>query len=275
MNKKLLVSLLLCIFIFFSCSGEKKDWKYAESENSITAYEDYLKKYPQGKFADEARSWIKTIYFEKAEAANTIEAYDDFLKRYVEGDFADKARSKIEAIYFDQAKAANSIEAYIDFLKRYPNNNFASEVEELLETKGTIIELTKKELVPIEGLSGGISDSCWLEYRGFLEAESEDEHSKSGFMLWYKKKGFHSEAYKIDSINGKVGQILGGAWAYQLLRKGQQLGGTVIDEFGKVTTWRNPIETVFITVKFGIISSSDSQARVLLLTESKIVTRTL
>jgi len=133
MNKKLLIPLLLCFLVFISCSGEKKDWKNAESENSITAYEDYLKQYPQGKFADEARSRIETIHFEKAETANTIEAYADFLKRYAEGDFADKARSKIEAIYFDQAKAANSIEAYEDFLKRYPEGEVADQARKMLE----------------------------------------------------------------------------------------------------------------------------------------------
>jgi hypothetical protein len=36
-------------------------------------------------------------------------------------------------------------------------------------------------------------------------------------------------------------------------------------------TTRVPIETVFITAKFSIISLSDSQAKVLILSESKIV----
>jgi len=272
MNKKIIIPLFLCFLFFIACSGEKKDRKNAESEKSITAYEDFLKQYPQGEFADEARSRLETIYFEKAEAANTIEAYDDFLKRYSEGDFADKARFKIEAIYFDQAEAANSINAYIDFSKRYPNTNFANEVEELVKKKGTIVELTKNELFLIEGLSGDISDRCWLEYQGLLETESKDEYSKSGFILWSKREGFDSEKIKVDSIFGKVGQVLGGTWSRKLLRKGQVLSHTEYDAYGRPKkTTRMPIDTVFITVKFSIISSSDSQVKVLILAESKIV----
>ncbi len=309
MNKKLIIPLFLCFLVFISCSSEKKDWKNAESENSITAYEDFLNRYSEGEFTDEARSRIETIYFEKAEAANTIEAFDDFLKRYSEGDFADKARFKIETlyfekaeaantieafddflkrypegdfadkahfkietIYFNQAKAANSINAYIDFSKRYPNTNFANEVEELLKKKGTIVELIQKELFLIEGLSKDVSDRLWLEYQGLLETESKGEYPKNGFILWYKREGFDSEKIKIASLSGKVGQVLGGTWSRRLLRKGQVVSYTQYDEFGrpKVTT-NVPIETVILTAKFSIISSSGSQVKVLILSESKIV----
>lgn len=164
MNKKLLIPLLLCFSVFISCSGEKKDWKNTESENSITAYEDYLKQYPQGKFADEARSRIETIHFEKAETANTIEAYDDFLKRYAEGDFADKARSKIEAIYFDQAKAANSIEAYEDFLKRYPEGELADSVQLIL--KKIQQSFSKEKVLKIKSISNYVGDGNILFEKG-------------------------------------------------------------------------------------------------------------
>jgi len=236
MNKKLIIPLFLCFLVFISCSGEKKDWKMAESENSITACEDFLKQYPQGKFVD-------------------------------------KARSKIEAIYFDQAKAANSINAYNDFLKRYPNTNFANEIQELLEEKGTMVELTTmEELFLIEGLSGGISDRCWLAYQAFLENKSKDEYGGS-FLLMHKREGFDSGKIKIDYIVGKVGRVSGGTWERKLLRKGQVLNYTEYDVYGRPTTTRMPIETVFIKLKFIVISLSDSQAKVLILPESKIVSK--
>jgi len=131
-NKKI-IPLFLCFLVFISCSGENKDWKNAESENSITAYEDFLKQYPQGEFADEAQLQIEAIYFEKAEAVNTIEAYADFLKHYSEGEFADEAQSQIKAIYFEKAEAANTIEAYADFLKRYSEGEFADKARFKIE----------------------------------------------------------------------------------------------------------------------------------------------
>jgi hypothetical protein len=151
MNKKLLIPLFLCFLVFISCSSETKDWENTVSKNSITAYEDYLKLYPQGKFADEAKSRIETIYFEKAEAANTIRAYEEFLKRYSEGQSADSARSKIEAIYFEQAKSVNSIEAYEDFLERYPEGNSADQARQMLEE--IFPSFSKEKVFKIESIS--------------------------------------------------------------------------------------------------------------------------
>jgi uncharacterized protein YlxP (DUF503 family) len=133
MKIALFTPLLLCLLVSISCSGEKKDWKNAQSENSITAYEDYLKQYPQGEFADEARSQIETIHFEKAETANTIEAYADFLERYPQGELADRVRSTVQGIHFDKAKATNSVESYQDFLDKYPEGEIADQARKMLE----------------------------------------------------------------------------------------------------------------------------------------------
>lgn len=239
MDRNKLIPLLLCFLVFISCSGsgEKKDWRNAKSENSISAYEDYLKLYPEGQFIE-------------------------------------SAITKIEAIDFEQAKAGGDINEYLIFLKLYPDSDFVSEITELLEEKGTIVELAKEELVLIEGLSGGISDRCWLEYLGHLETESKDEDSERGFNLWHKREGFDSEKIEIDSIEGNVGQVLGGTWERRLLRKGQVIGYTEYDVYGRPKkTTSVPIETVSLGLKFILISSSDSQAKVLILPESKIVSK--
>jgi hypothetical protein len=192
LNKKLLIPLFLCFLVFISCSGEKKNWENAISKNSIAAYEDYLELYPQGKFADEAKLRIETIYFEKAEATNTIKTYEDFLKRYSEGQFADRARSKIEAIYFDQAKSVNSVEAYEDFLKRYSEGQFAdrarSEIEALLFDQA-------KTLNSVEA------------YEDFLEKYPEGKFAdQARQMLEEIFPSFSKEkVFKIESISSVVG----------------------------------------------------------------------
>lgn len=91
--------------------------------------------------------------YNEARSENTVSVYENFL---------------IEKIFFTEGKDENSINSYIDFLNRYPNNNFTIEAEELLGKKGKIIELYLKKLIPIEGLSEGNIDYCWLEYRGFI-----------------------------------------------------------------------------------------------------------
>jgi outer membrane protein assembly factor BamD (BamD/ComL family) len=192
MNKKLIISLFLCLLVFISCSSENKDWENTVSKNSITAYEDYLKLYPQGKFADEAKSRIETIYFEKAEATNTISAYEDFLKRYSEGQLADEARSNIEAIYFDQAKSVNSVEAYEDFLNRYSEGQFADRAHSKIEA---LLFDQAKSVNSVEA------------YEDFLEKYPDGKFTDQARQMLEKIfPSFSKEkAFKIESISSVVG----------------------------------------------------------------------
>ena len=98
----LVVVVLVCMT---GCSNVEKDWEKAESENTIAAYEDFMKRYPEGPQADKARLKIEEIYFEEAQTINTIPAYQEFLKQYPKGPVADKAHLMVEKLYNDRKPA--------------------------------------------------------------------------------------------------------------------------------------------------------------------------
>lgn len=127
------VTILLCLLTMVACSAEKRDWNRAESLHNTSSYEEFLKHHPDGKFAQEARLRIETLYFEKAQAANTVEAFQDFSKRYPDGKLAQEAQLRIESLYFEKAQAANTIEALQDFLRRYPRGQHADEIQAMLD----------------------------------------------------------------------------------------------------------------------------------------------
>jgi len=82
--------------LLFGCNIQKREWEKAESENTVSAYEDFLNKYPEGELADKAKVKIEEIFFKAAESENTVSAYENFLNKYPEGELADKAKVKIE-----------------------------------------------------------------------------------------------------------------------------------------------------------------------------------
>ncbi len=52
------IFLVFCMAFIVSCSIEESFWKKAKTQGTIEAYEEYLKKYPQGKHSEEARQEI-------------------------------------------------------------------------------------------------------------------------------------------------------------------------------------------------------------------------
>ena len=216
--------------------------------------------------------------FERACSENTVAAYENFLKEYPESIFKDSVDYQIEKIYFTEAQNKDSINIYIDFLRRYPDNNFTGEVKKLLEKKGQLITLKQKEFegehffsfATIEGLSQG-PNRYQIWYCGLSEAEGKP--SKSLFRIGREGED-KSYITRIDSISGNVGQVLESTSRFKVIQKGQTLGFTEYDVYGRPKrTTTLPTETFTLTVKLAIISANDSTAEILILPETKIISK--
>jgi hypothetical protein len=91
---KMLMLLLCVLLVFTGCATLKDDvpktmedhWEKARSENTISAYEAFLEKYPNAMFSrEELHAW------QTAQTTNTVEAYEAFLQKYPKGLLFDKS----------------------------------------------------------------------------------------------------------------------------------------------------------------------------------------
>ena len=71
--------------------------------------------------------WKKTV------RQNTIAAYQKFIKDYPENEHCTEAHQKIEKIIWNEAKERNDIESYAEYLFRYPDGQYASQIEDTVE----------------------------------------------------------------------------------------------------------------------------------------------
>jgi hypothetical protein len=126
--KKNLFILTICIVCSISVfSQSKKKWEQTQSLNSITAYEDFIKKYPAGTYTIYAKQGLEQLEFLNAKQLNTVKAYEDFLKKYTDGKNSELAKQGLEQLDFLNAKQQNTIKAYEDFLSKHGKAMFASE----------------------------------------------------------------------------------------------------------------------------------------------------
>ncbi len=79
----------------------RRDYQNAERQGTKLAYEDFLRKYPSGRYADLARDQVAKLDrpsadpeadarrdYQNAERQNTKPAYEDFLRKYPSGRYA-------------------------------------------------------------------------------------------------------------------------------------------------------------------------------------------
>lgn len=115
---------------------EKREFdQAAAAQNSEEALQGFLKKYPTGTYASEARRKLTEIEkreFDKAAVLNSEDALRDFLKRYPNGSFAREAKNRlteIEVAVWKKAETENLVEAFDDYLKRFPEGRYARKAQ--------------------------------------------------------------------------------------------------------------------------------------------------
>ncbi len=134
--KQLCLVLLVVLFIV-GCATMHSRWKDAESINTIAAYEEFLRQYPDGELADNARSKIEELYFKQTKRRDTIWAYEGFLRKYPQGKFTEQAHMRLKELYtkkaWKDARAKDTITAYENFLMKYPQGEFADRARSIIE----------------------------------------------------------------------------------------------------------------------------------------------
>lgn len=134
-SKLLLVAVVLTFVI--GCATMQRRWEATKSEDTIQAYKEFLRHYPEVELADKAHERLKQLYeerdWEKSRKINTIRSYENFLKLYQESRFIEVARSRIEELEWIQAEKIASIYAYESFITKYPNSKFNNQAKEKLE----------------------------------------------------------------------------------------------------------------------------------------------
>lgn len=137
--KKILLFGVICFLCTFSvlCQS-KKTWEQTQATNTIATYGEFIKKYPEGKYTNEAKFNLSSLEFNEAKKQNTISAYENFIKNTMDKQLVPEAQMQINKILeeqdaFERAKKSNSADTIVAFLKNYPQTNFKKEAEKLIE----------------------------------------------------------------------------------------------------------------------------------------------
>lgn len=125
-------------------------------EEALRTYEEQLKNYPEGEFADEAVQKIAYLHYNNFNNFDkAIEFHKTLIEDYPDSKFLSQARFMIGYIYANNLHDYDSAEAaYKEFLKYHPDDELAESVNWELEHLGQDINEQLKELFSNEKSNG-------------------------------------------------------------------------------------------------------------------------
>jgi len=160
------IILILSVVLITSCIA-KREYQHIEDSDSSSKYEEFLEKFPKGKYSDLARLKLAYLYeyeaWGAAEQTNTIEAYNSFLEKYPNGSFYNHAQKAIAKVREDNewnaAVEANEVNAIENFMREYPDSKYENEAIRKLEVlKEENSWSTAKEINTIESYNQFVED---------------------------------------------------------------------------------------------------------------------
>jgi len=107
----------------------------AEKENTTSAYENFMFKYPNATQYYLAKNNRNALEYVKVKSIDNIESYDNFIKKYPNAKEVKFANIRIRELAFQQAKTTNTAKAYFNFIDKYPNSRQVESARELFQER--------------------------------------------------------------------------------------------------------------------------------------------
>jgi hypothetical protein len=162
--------------------GDVVKWNAAAAQGTAQAFQDYLKAFPEGLFASDAR---ESIAFAEAKAADVVAAYEAFLTRHPQGVRGDEARRRVEALRpaeaaYRRVETSTEPAPLTGFIDGHPGTGYTGLAERRLvdvatgQAEAAVLRLAAYRGLPdrLDALEGYLRESAPAQRRLAEEARA-------------------------------------------------------------------------------------------------------
>ena len=104
-------------------------WRWTAHNNEKDSYESYLRTWPQGQHAPEARERSHAYAWADAKGTNTVAAFERYVQLFGKGEHVTEAKANVDSLHWQEATAANTIRSYRAYTSAHPEGRFAHQAE--------------------------------------------------------------------------------------------------------------------------------------------------
>lgn len=106
---------------------EEYYWQRARASMRVTDFQELLRRFPNGRYAQQALELIENLWYE---GIRSIDDLERFLEQYPNGRYSEEARARLEEAHYLNA---DTVPGAMEYLTIYPSGRYASEVGAWLE----------------------------------------------------------------------------------------------------------------------------------------------
>lgn len=142
-----LIAIFSAGLVIAGCSSQQSDWQHAQQQNTVAAYQKFIKQYPDSDHVQDAKQQIAHIKqqrevqqaradWQQAEQMNTKVAYQQFLQSHPNSQYTDQAHQRLQQMQIQQdwtyASSSGNVVALRQFASKYPNSPRAQQARQMI-----------------------------------------------------------------------------------------------------------------------------------------------
>lgn len=108
-------------------------YEKAKQENTLEAYREFEKLYPNSLQINEVRMWIAEQTLDHLIDGGSREEIKELMKKTSNPEILSKAEQELERLCYEESREKNTIESYKTYLQRYPNGQYSKIAKQSLE----------------------------------------------------------------------------------------------------------------------------------------------
>ena len=185
--------------------------EFYQSCRNLTSYRSFLKRFPSGKYASQAKSKIEQLSFQ---AAKTVAALEKFIQQYPHSQYVSQAKSNLVELRFRECK---TVADYQKFIGDFPNSSFVpkaqNEMNKLIREENerkvriarqdkalSACKTTNDVVTLYESEKTNKIDSEKCSLRAYELAKSEDDYRKVVSTYGVRSTGGQKAKTRINEI---------------------------------------------------------------------------
>jgi hypothetical protein len=126
----LLVAVLLMTSFLYSQTGK---WEKTKKENTIEAYELFLKKHQKSIYNDEIQYCLDSLNWVNAIKLNNLREYSNYLTNFPNGQYKNIANIRVDSLTWRNSFLQNTVEDYSYYVTNFPNGHYIDDANTRLE----------------------------------------------------------------------------------------------------------------------------------------------
>ncbi len=134
--KKVIVSTFLILaaaglaLAFLPAARDEIQFRWAACQDETAGYESYLRAWPEGRHAADARARSDQHGWADAKAAGTVQGFECYVQLHPGGEHVAEARDSIDSLHWKEAAAAGTVAGFERYSGLHPEGRYIAEAKQ-------------------------------------------------------------------------------------------------------------------------------------------------